>query len=202
MADYLSHFLIAGIPAAAAFGCFHPYRHQALSARKLHSGPLREATLYLYVLCLAGLAGMILWPGYHFEEAPGLWGNLVIHNARESFQSNLNLRPLRMVGDYLRAFRERRFGYAIVMLFGNIGVFLPLGLLPALLFRSFGPKKAFLCGLAFSLTGECLQFFLGRHCDVDDVLLNVTGVMLGYLLAFTVRRRLPRFAEKLRCKSE
>ncbi len=202
MADYLSHFLIAGIPAAAVFGCFHRYRHQALSARKLHSGLLREAALYLYVVCLAGLAAMILWPGYHFEESPGLWGNLVIHNARETLTSNMNLLPLRMVGDYLRAFRERKFGYAIVMLWGNIGVFLPLGLFPALLFRSFGPMKTFFFGLAFSMTGEFLQFFLGRHCDVDDVLLNVTGVMLGYLLYVSVRKYLPRFAEKCRCQSE
>ena len=200
MAAYLSHFFGIGLPAMLVFGCFYPYRHRALDAQNLISSPVREGMLHLFILCLFGLAGMVLWPGYHFEESDGLWGNLVIHNARESFQSNLNLLPLRMVGDYLRAFRERRFGYAIVMLFGNIGVFLPLGFLPALLFRSFGGKKAFLCGLAFSLTGECLQFFLGRHCDVDDVILNVAGVMLGYGLYRILKRIFPGFSEKCLCQ--
>ena len=202
MADYFSHFFGIGIPATLVFACFYPYRHRALKAQRLISSPLREGMLHLYVLCLFGLAAMVLWPGYHFEESGGLWGNLVIHNARESWNSNLNLIPLRMVADYIQAFREREWFYAIVMLFGNIGTFLPLGIFPALLFRNFGAKKTFLFGLCFSLGAECCQFFLGRHCDVDDVLLNVMGVMLGYGLCVLLKRYFPRFAEKCMCQTK
>lgn len=200
MAAYLSHFFGIGIPAMLIFGCFYPYRHRAMDAQGLTSSLPREVLLHFFILCLFGLAGMVLWPGYHFEPSDGLWGNLVIHNARESWRSSLNLVPLRMVGDYLRAFRQGDLFYAVVMLFGNLGTFLPLGFFPALLFRNFGAKKTFLYGLCFSLGAECCQFFLGRHCDVDDVFLNVTGVMLGYGLYRLVRRYFPRFAKNFHVK--
>lgn len=202
MATYLSHFFGIGIPAALIFGCFYNYRHRALDAQGLVSSPLREGMLHLFVLCLFGLAGMVLWPGFYFEESGGLWGNLVILNARESWGSEMNLVPLRMVADYLRAFREGELFYAIVMLFGNLGTFLPLGFFPGLLFREFGTKKTFLFGLGFSFGAECCQFFLGRHCDVDDVLLNVAGVMLGYGLCQLLKYHFPRFAEKFLCKTK
>ena len=129
MHSYLSHFFGIGIPAALVFSCFGAYRRQALEARKLHSSLPREAALHIFVLCLFGLAAMVLWPGYHFEPSDGLWGDLVIHNGRESWAYNMNLVPFRMVADYLRAFREGELFYAIVMLFGNLGTFLPLGFL-------------------------------------------------------------------------
>ena len=202
MAAYLSHFFGIGIPAVVVFGCFYPYRHRALDAQGLISSPLREGLLHLFILYLFGLAGMVLWPGYHFEPSDGLWGDLVIHNARESWSSNLNLIPLRMVGNYLRAFRQGDLFYAVVMLFGNLGTFLPLGFFPALLFRNFGAKKTLLFGLCFSLGAECCQFFLGRHCDVDDVLLNVAGVMLGYGLFWLLDRYFPRLAKKFLCQTK
>lgn len=202
MHSYLSHFFGIGIPAALVFSCFGAYRRQALEARKLHSSLPREAALHIFVLCLFGLAAMVLWPGYHFEPSDGLWGDLVIHNRRESWAYNMNLVPFRMVADYLQAFREGELFYAIVMLFGNLGTFLPLGFFPALLFRGFGAKKAFLFGLAFSLGAECCQFFLGRHCDVDDVILNVLGVMLGYGICFLLKSRFPRFREIFLCQNK
>lgn len=201
MAAYLSHFFGIGIPAVLVVACFGPYRRRALTAQSLYSSPWREMGLHLFVLCLFGLAAMVLWPGYHFESTDGLWGNLVIHNARSSWTDSMNLVPLRMVSDYLRAFREGELFYAIVMLFGNLGTFLPLGFFPALLFRGFGWKKTFLLGLSFSLGAECCQFFLGRHCDVDDVILNVLGVMLGYGLCLLLKRLFPRLVSQFLCQT-
>ena len=200
MAAYLTHFFGIGIPAVLIFACFRGYRFRALDAQNLISCPVREVMLHGFILCLFGLAAMVLWPGYHFEASDGLWGNLVIHNGRSSLGSDMNLIPFRMVGDYLQAFRDGDLFYAIVMLFGNLGTFLPLGFFPALLFRNFGAKKTFLFGLSFSLGAECCQFFLGRHCDVDDVILNVTGVMLGYGLCLILKKFFPVFSEKCLCQ--
>jgi len=202
MSGYLSHFFGIGIPALLVFACFGPYRRRALTAQGLISSALREWMLHLFVLCLFGLGAMVLWPGYHFEASDGLWGNLVVHNARTSWHDHLNLVPFRMVADYLRAFREGDLFYAIVMLFGNLGTFLPLGFFPALLFREFGAGKTLFFGLSFSLGAECCQFFLGRHCDVDDVILNVAGVMLGYGLFLLLRKCFPRISRKCLCENK
>ena len=101
---------------------------------------------------------------------------------------------------YLRAFREGDLFYAIVMLFGNLATFLPLGFFPGLLFRNLDAKKIFAIGFGFSFGAECCQFFLGRHCDVDDVILNVLGVFLGYWLCLWFRHLWPGFCRKLLCQ--
>ena len=201
MAAYLSHFFGIGIPAALIFACFGPYRRRALQAQKLISSPLREWLLHLFVLCLFGLAAMVLWPSYHLEPSEGLWGDLVIHNGRTKWDENMNLIPFWTVANYLRAFRAGMTSYAIIQFFGNLGTFLPLGFFPGLLFSEMGSKRTFFFGLAFSLGAECCQFFLGRHCDVDDVILNVAGVMAGYWLYRIVRKRFPDFAGNCLCRS-
>ena len=201
MAAYLFHFSVIGIPAVLIFACFGSYRRRALKAQGLVSSRTREGMLHLFILCLFGLAAMVLWPGYHFETSQGLWGDLVIHNSRKNWNDGMNLIPFRMVANYLRAFRAGLFSYSITQFIGNIATFLPLGFFPALLFRNFGGKKTFFFGLAYSFGAECCQFFLGRHCNVDDVILNVAGVMLGYLIFRLISRFFPNFSEKCLCQA-
>ena len=60
---------------------------------------------------------------------------------------------------------------------GNVLLFAPVGLLLALLLRR--PLVAVVLGALLSATEEALQYVVGRVADVDDVLLDVTGVVLG-----------------------
>lgn len=200
MAAYISHFLIGGIPAALLFCCFYPYRKRALTAQHLLSETVREAALILFVTCLFGLAAMVLWPGYHWEESDGLWGNLVILNARKSWSSNMNLIPFRMISEYIHYFQTGHLYLGILFLFGNLGTFIPLGFFPPLLFREAGKKHVFLSGFGFSMSAEVLQFFLGRHCDVDDVILNVLGTFFGYWLYLLFRKCFPALSARFHCQ--
>ena len=73
----------------------------------------------------------------------------------------------------------------------NIVMFVPLGLLlpvalPSL--RRFR-RTAAVC-LAITLAIETLQYFTDRSADIDDVLLNLLGGMLGYALFALLRARL------------
>ena len=194
MADYIAHFLIGGIPAVLVFGCFHPYRKRALDAQGLTSGLWRETALHLFVVCLFGLAAMVLWPPYRWVD-----GNLLILNARDGLTDGVNWVPFRMILDYVAAFETGSLFYAVVFLFGNMGTFLPLGFFPALLFRGLRAKQIFFIGLGYSLTAEVLQFFLGRHCDVDDVILNVLGTLCGYGLYLLPVRLFPVAMKRFRC---
>lgn len=199
---YAAHFLWGGLLGVGVFACFFRYRRRALAGQKLRSGSLREWTLHVFVLWLFGTGAMILWPGHHFQESGGLWGNLVLHNARESFVSNCNFVPMRMIVGYLRAFTRGHCWYTVTFLLGNVLVFVPIGLLIPLLFRGFSQGKTVLIGTGMSLGCECLQYFLGRHCDVDDVILNALGTALGYALSLAIRRFFPDFAEKFQCHEE
>lgn len=85
------------------------------------------------------------------------------------FHPNINLVPL---GD----------GFQLSFIL-NIFLFIPLGFLCPLLSKTFErARNIFLIGLGFSLFIEIAQLFtLYRATDINDLLTNVIGTMLGYL---------------------
>ena len=73
---------------------------------------------------------------------------------------------------------------------GNLAAFVPMGLLlPALLGRRCSAPRVAAISLALSLVIEVLQGYSGRRvADVDDLLLNTAGGLIGYGLALGARR--------------
>lgn len=73
-------------------------------------------------------------------------------------------------------------------LFGNILLFVPLGiLLPLISAKLNSFIKIFLVALFFSASIEILQFFsremrIYRSVDIDDVILNVIGAVGGFII--------------------
>ena len=99
----------------------------------------------------------------------------------------VNLVPFRsMVHDWHHG------GWPFVINFvGNIVAFVPMGLLPPFIFKR--PTKLWevlVFSLFVSLLIEGGQLYSGRRVpDVDDLILNVLGSLLGYLLSGSVRAR-------------
>jgi glycopeptide antibiotics resistance protein len=90
-----------------------------------------------------------------------------------------------MIGDW------RNGGRAFVVNFlGNIVAFLPMGLLPPhIVRRRTTIWQIALFSLAISLAIETGQFYSGRRVpDVDDLILNTVGGVLGYGLSRNGRR--------------
>ncbi|UKS25747.1 VanZ family protein [Paenibacillus sp. HWE-109] len=111
---------------------------------------------------------------------------------REEFAYNVV--PFRTIGMYvlhIHAFPLRTW---IINLFGNIGVFMPFGFLLPYLFPLARRYSWFLLLFGCPLAGlEVLQMLLRvGSLDVDDVILNV----LGASLAFMVFRGLWRVLER------
>ncbi|MFG2774167.1 VanZ family protein [Streptomyces sp. NPDC048350] len=100
-----------------------------------------------------------------------------------------NLRP----GDSIRAYLgQPAFRDTVKQLGGNILLGVPFGLLlPVVSPRSRGFVRVALLTVATMLLVELIQGALitGRAFDIDDVLLNTTGALLGYAL---VGRRMGR----------
>ena len=98
---------------------------------------------------------------------------------------SVNLAPARTVVGIIRDFPT----LVIQQLLGNVIMFVPLGFLLPLLgprFRRFAMTAA--VGLSVSVGIELVQLALRltglsrRSVDVDDVILNVTGACLGYVV--------------------
>ena len=94
-----------------------------------------------------------------------------------------NLVPFRtIVPEFTALFADRgNHLIAMVNLLGNILPFMPIGVLAPLIVRSVSWRKALALGFFTGLTCEVLEvvFRVGIF-DVDDILLNAIGVLLGY----------------------
>ncbi|MFE6070119.1 VanZ family protein [Streptomyces sp. NPDC056525] len=100
-----------------------------------------------------------------------------------------NLTPGRSIENYLN---QPGFVDTVKQLGGNIALGVPFGiLLPLLSLKARGFLRVALITAATMLLVELVQGALvtGRAFDIDDVLLNTTGALLGYML---VGRRLGR----------
>lgn len=101
-------------------------------------------------------------------------------------RQHLNLVPLRVIKNYIRIFSRpanRIFlPYALTNFLGNIVLFIPMGFFPPVLWdtkRKFWKTVGFV--LSVMIPAELLQMLLlVGTCDVDDLILNVSGAAMGY----------------------
>ena len=71
----------------------------------------------------------------------------------------------------------------------NVVLFLPLGFILPLLWTEFGNCKAvILAGAILSLIVELSQIINNRATDVDDLILNTLGTLLGFLINMLIHR--------------
>lgn len=72
----------------------------------------------------------------------------------------------------------------------NVVVFMPVGLLLGMAFRSMNWWKAGLAGCCISLLIEILQYVFKRgFSEFDDIFHNVIGCMIGYAVSLIVNRK-------------
>ena len=65
----------------------------------------------------------------------------------------------------------------------NILLFIPLGLSLPIIFKKMRKStRTIFCISIVTFTIESLQYFVGRRADVDDIITNLTGGIIGYIL--------------------
>lgn len=113
-------------------------------------------------------------------------------------------RDVYMNGTNLVPFREM-FRYPVgsenfnIQVIGNILLFMPFGF-----FATYYTKIKKISSISFmsilvSLTIEVVQKYIGRSFDVDDIILNVVGGILGFLVYIgldAIRKKLPSIFQK------
>lgn len=105
---------------------------------------------------------------------------------------HINFYPLKTIRLYLRllgAHRPALVWTAVVNLWGNVLMFVPLGfLLPATFPRLRKWYRTLLTAAGIVTLVELTQMlFLVGTCDIDDLLLNLIGTVLGYGLFAAMR---------------
>ena len=109
-------------------------------------------------------------------------------DARRNYYSNLrqmtNYVPFKTIRLYIRALQHHyvETGIPLANLFGNLILFVPMAVFLPMLFPSMRRFWVWLLTMAgILLAVEGLQLLLAcGTCDVDDLLLNLSGALIGY----------------------
>lgn len=116
-----------------------------------------------------------------FKEIPVIRVGQIMLNFGGTQDGQANLIPFKTILPYLLG--HKGLIIAGINLVGNIALLVPLGFVLPFLYRSLTWKTATFIGVASGLTIEVLQTMLHVGIfDIDDVILNALGFVLGYLM--------------------
>ncbi len=105
----------------------------------------------------------------------------------ERVESSVNLVPFHTISQFwgnLSSERDYIVRRAFVNLAGNIAMFVPIGLFLPYFRKKYRKLRYFLPAVIFMISCvEVIQLFtLLGSCDVDDLIFNVIGAFLGFLI--------------------
>ncbi|EPY2273681.1 VanZ family protein [Clostridium sporogenes] len=99
----------------------------------------------------------------------------------------LNLIPFSFITDFSNATMD----VALMNIVGNFALFIPLGILVPALFKNISKKKTIFICFGVSLSFEIIQYIIGLgSSDIDDLILNTFGGIIGTLLYFTFLKKI------------
>ena len=140
----------------------------------------REVQLILVYICLIVVVRFTFCP---FGKVDGQIQPLLFDPGR-IFPPRINLVPLIYLLDYLIV------GEAVLNVVGNTAMFIPIGIIWPMVFKELDSHgKVIAAGVGFSLCIEVLQLpFFDRVTDIDDLILNSVGFLIGYGMYLLVKK--------------
>ena len=137
-----------------------------------------ELKLLTVYICLVVIARIVYFP---MRLVEGRIGSLIL-DVDKIFPMWVNLVPVVHLFDVYDGWQ--------INIIGNVTMFIPVGLAWPLCFRKLDTVgKTVLFGAGFPLFIEITQLpFYDRCSDVDDIIMNTTGILIGALIYFGVKR--------------
>jgi len=163
-----------------------------LKKKSLKTNIFHETGLILFAAFSIGLAALTVFPKLEFTESGvNIMGNALDPN-RMNFIPFMLFKRMAMVKD------DQQLQQMIVIFLGNILMFMPIGFFSALLWKKIKTLKILLTGTLTTLFIEIVQMFVGRETDIDDVIFNILGVYLGYLIYLLLNKLFGSFFDKFK----
>ena len=138
----------------------------------------RELQMLLVYICIVVISRFVYF-GYHLENGkiPALKVGF-----GENISDMVSLSPFYFLVD--------RYDGWKMNIIGNIAMFIPVGIVWPICFKKLDTfKKTVLAGFGYTLLIEITQLLcIGRHTDIDDLILNTTGAIIGACIVFMIRR--------------
>lgn len=147
----------------------------------------KKEILYLIFVCyIVGLFNLVLVP-INFWNI--IWYN-IFYNFNENpfagiFDFSYNFIPTIykiIIGEYTPD------SWVKAMIVGNFLMFIPMGILLSLCFENVNKKNIFKYAVLIPLAIEVLQLVVGRSFDIDDLVMNFLGIVIGYFIVELVKK--------------
>lgn len=147
----------------------------------------KKEILYLIFVCyIVGLFNLVLVPRNFWNT---IWHNIFY---------NLNENPFEGIFDFSYNFIPTIYKIIIgeytldswgkAMIVGNFLMFIPMGILLSLCFENVNKKNIFNNAVLIPLAIEVLQLVVGRSFDIDDLVMNFLGIVIGYFIVELVKK--------------
>ena len=140
----------------------------------------RELLMLLVYICITVISRFVFF-GFHLD-----------HGKLSTLKIGLPSGTMKMISFRPFTFLVERYGGWLLNIVGNIAMFIPVGIVWPVCFQKLDSiPKTVLAGFGFSLFIELIQLICPeRHSDVDDLILNTIGVLIGACIVFTIRKSL------------
>lgn len=148
----------------------------------------------LFIAYCFGLASQTIIPHFNFGISSST-GKPFLDVFITNDNSSINLIPFKTIFEQIVGRNEvvsqiDIADVSILNLLSNIFLFSPIGFFVPLINEKYiSLKKIILIGVSTSCVVEVIQLFIGRSCDIDDVILNTCGVVIGFII-FKVYKRI------------
>ncbi len=159
----IAGFLILGVPIMAVVSLILYAPFYLINRKKYGKRPfLRHLSVFIFIGVIVSLfyatifvGGIDFHPGYHL----------------------INLHPF----IWMRETYAMGAGKMAEQLALNLGMMIPMGfILPVVFGRMRKFSKTVGCVIILIAAIETIQYFIGRSADVDDLIMNTLGSMIGY----------------------
>ena len=118
----------------------------------------------------------------------------LLTNVETTTSSGYNLVPFTEIMRY--KFGSEMFFYNVI---GNILIFIPFGYFVSSYIKASKVSHILAVSIVSSTVVEVVQLQIGRSFDVDDIILNVCGAILGFMVYISlcaIKKHLPKFLQK------
>ncbi len=141
----------------------------------------REGKLLLVYICFVVVTRFTFFPMLRVNGAL----QPLIFDSALAFPFRINILPFVNLFDY------PVISAALLNIMGNTAMFIPLGIIwPAVYKKLNSHKKVIAAGVGVSLFIEILQLpFFDRVSDIDDLILNSLGFVIGYGIYLLWKKR-------------
>ncbi len=136
----------------------------------------RELQLLMVYICIVVIVRIVYFPWHHVN---GHIGTLNF-DAEKIIPFWINLIPIVHLLDIYDGWQMN--------IIGNIAMFIPVGIVWPICFKELNSiGKTVIAGAVFTLLIEISQLLFYERCsDIDDLILNTTGVMIGAVIYFGI----------------